>query len=228
MTSSAATTLPFRVGEAASFGGLALVPLFPESEPRFYYIGLDEAIVHGLRIAEVDHAGSANDLAVLNPLHVGVLLYEGEELVGAKQNRVLDRPILVDAKSKTRIAVNCVERGHWSYRTANFMPAPREPIRQAVTPRASAVTELSGLRSLQSRRDSARRKLLAPKKRRRVILAGLDAFGKTESAGQRGIGEEGDLIDLAAAQGEHQHAPGLRTQVAAEGRLAVGAGWTYL
>src|SRR5438876_10436214 len=52
----------------------------------------------------------------------------------------------------------------------------------------------------------------------------LDVFGKTEAAGQRGVGEEGDLVDLAAAQGEHHHAPGLRAQVVAEGRLAVGAG----
>ena len=53
--------------------------------------------------------------------------------------------------------------------------------------------------------------------------AELDVFGKTEAAGQRGVGEEGDLVDLAAAQGEHHHAPGLRAQVVAEGRLAVGA-----
>src|SRR5262249_7140399 len=56
----------------------------------------------------------------------------------------------------------------------------------------------------------------------------LDVLGKTEAAGQRGVGEEGDLVDLAAAQGEHHHAPGLRAQVAAEGRLAVGAGRAYL
>ena len=37
-----------------------------------------------------------------------------------------------------------------------------------------------------------------------------DVFGKTEAAGQRGIGKEGDLVDFATAQGEHHHAPGLR------------------
>src|SRR5437867_10890019 len=59
---------------------------------------------------------------------------------------------------------------------------------------------------------------------RRTHPSRLDVFGKTEAAGQRGVGEEGDLVDLAAAQGEHHHAPGLRAQVVAEGRLAVGAG----
>src|SRR5437764_11593403 len=45
---------------------------------------------------------------------------------------------------------------------------------------------------------------------RRTHPSRLDVFGKTEAAGQRGVGEEGDLVDLAAAQGEHHHAPGPR------------------
>jgi len=63
---------------------------------------------------------------------------------------------------------------------------------------------------------------------RRTHPCRLDVFGETEAAGQRGVGEEGDLVDLAAAQGEDHHAPGLRAQVAAERRLAVGAGRAYL
>jgi len=51
----------------------------------------------------------------------------------------------------------------------------------------------------------------------------LDVFGKTEAAGQCGVGEKGDLVDLAAAEREHHHAPGLGAQVVAERRLAVGA-----
>ena len=52
----------------------------------------------------------------------------------------------------------------------------------------------------------------------------LDVFGKTEAAGQRGVCEEGDLVDLAAAQGEYHHTPNLRAQVAAKGQLTVDAG----
>ena len=41
-----------------------------------------------------------------------------------------------------------------------------------------------------------------------VALCRLDVFGKTEAAGQRRVGEEGDLGDLLAAQREGEHAPG--------------------
>ena len=40
------------------------------------------------------------ELGVDNPLEHNVLLYDGEELVGAKQNRILDLTVLVGAKTR--------------------------------------------------------------------------------------------------------------------------------
>jgi hypothetical protein len=122
---AAVSTLPFELGDAASFGGLALVPLYPAAEPALEYVGLDEAVACGLTVTELDESGSVPTLFVSNPLDANVLLYEGEELVGAKQNRILDRPILVPAHAKVPVPVSCVERGRWSYRTRAFAPAPR-------------------------------------------------------------------------------------------------------
>ena len=114
-----------QLGHAQSFRGLALVPLFNPSEPVLEYIGLDEAVARGLSITEVDHSGSVNTLLVANPTDANALLFEGEELVGAKQNRVLDRTFLVAAGAKQPVPVNCVEHGRWSYRSNTFAPAPR-------------------------------------------------------------------------------------------------------
>jgi hypothetical protein len=118
-------SLPFELGEPAAFGGLALVPLFSTVKPRLEYIGLDEAVARGLAVTEVDEVGSVASLFVSNPLDVNVLLYEGEEFVGAKQNRILDRTLLVQGKSKTLVPVSCVERGRWAYRSSTFATAPR-------------------------------------------------------------------------------------------------------
>src|SRR5436305_56036 len=117
--------IPFEPGEPASFAGLALVPLFATAGPVLEYIGLDEAAAGGLAVSEISDAGAVGTLFVSNPLDTNVLLYEGEELVGAKQNRILDRPILVQAQSKVPVPVTCVERGRWSYRSERFAPAPR-------------------------------------------------------------------------------------------------------
>ena len=116
---------PLAFGEPASFAGLALIPLFPYSEPILEYIGLDEAVANGFAVAEVSADGVVGTLFVSNPLDVNVLLYEGEELVGAKQNRILDRPVLVQGQSKTQVPVTCVERGRWAFRSERFATAPR-------------------------------------------------------------------------------------------------------
>src|SRR6478752_9044269 len=117
--------LPFELGEVRSFGGLTLVPLYPAVPPRADYVGLDEATAGGLVVTEVDEAGSVESLLVVNPLPAATLLYEGEELTGAKQNRVLERSILVAAGSKLEIPAKCVEQGRWAYRSRRFAPAPR-------------------------------------------------------------------------------------------------------
>jgi hypothetical protein len=121
----APTVLPFETGEPRSFGGLTVIPLFPAAEPRLEYVGLDEAAARGLVVGEVGEEGVVELLAVANPLAEHVLLYEGEELVGAKQNRILQWTALVPPKSKLSMPASCVEARRWSRSTPTFAPAPR-------------------------------------------------------------------------------------------------------
>ncbi len=118
-------TLPFELGDPASHRGLTLYPLFPTAEPTVEYVGLDEALARGASVREVDDAGSVETLVFDNVLGELVLLYEGEELVGAKQNRIVQRTALAGAKSVTELPVHCVEQGRWAYRTRVFASAPR-------------------------------------------------------------------------------------------------------
>ena len=64
------------------------------------------------------------ELVVENPLDERVLLYDGEELVGAKQNRILNVSVLVEAKSTLTIPVSCVEQGRWSRDVAGVRGRP--------------------------------------------------------------------------------------------------------
>ena len=63
------------------------------------------------------------ELRVLNPLDEQVLLYDGEELIGAKQNRILNVSVLAGAKSELPIPVSCVEEGRWHHRVSAFSSA---------------------------------------------------------------------------------------------------------
>jgi hypothetical protein len=113
---------PVRIqpGEPVEHRGVVIAPLFPRARPHAEYLTLEEALPLGFRVAEVDAAGSVPELAVVNPLESSVLLYDGEELLGAKQNRILNVTVLVAAQSETRIPVSCVEQGRWRARSAFF------------------------------------------------------------------------------------------------------------
>ena len=110
----------FQLGEPKQHRGIVICPIFPRRDPVAAYLTLDEALPKGLRITETSESGSVPELVVENPLDARVLLYDGEELVGAKQNRILNVSVLVEAKSRLTVPVSCVEQGRWSRRSASF------------------------------------------------------------------------------------------------------------
>ena len=110
----------FQLGEPVEHRGIVVTPLFPRHDPVATYITLDEALPRGLRITETSASGSVPELFVENPTDSTVLLYDGEELVGAKQNRILNVSVLVGTDAKLPIPVSCVEQGRWSRRSDAF------------------------------------------------------------------------------------------------------------
>jgi hypothetical protein len=113
-----------QIGEPAQHRGIVVAPLFPRRDPAAAYLTLDEALAAGLRIRETSESGSVPELVVENPLAERVLLYDGEELLGAKQNRILNVSVLVEAKSSLEVPVSCVEQGRWSRGAVDFAAAP--------------------------------------------------------------------------------------------------------
>jgi len=116
------STLPeIRVGDPISYQSLAVFPLFSVVDASVDYLLSDEAIQAGaVAVEEVNEGGSVPNLMVINHGDSRVLFLEGEELRGAKQNRVLNTSVLVEAHSKTAIPVSCVEQGRWRYRSRQF------------------------------------------------------------------------------------------------------------
>ena len=76
-----------------------------------------------LTVTEVSQAGAVPTLRVTNRGARAVLLLDGEELVGAKQNRVLNVTVMVPERQAVDVPVSCVEAGRWGYRSAAFTDA---------------------------------------------------------------------------------------------------------
>jgi hypothetical protein len=112
-----------QLGDPVEHRGVMIAPLFPRKDAKAEYLTVEEALPLGFRITEIDAAGSVPELLAFNPLDTPVLLYDGEELLGAKQNRILNVTVLVAGKSEIRIPVSCVEQGRWHARSVSFEPA---------------------------------------------------------------------------------------------------------
>ena len=88
------------------------------------YITLKEAFEKGVfAVTEVSEGGRYPSRTARDQGQA-VLLLDGEEVRGAKQNRILSNTILVGPQSTVKVPVSCVEHGRWHYEAPAF-PASR-------------------------------------------------------------------------------------------------------
>lgn len=110
-----------KLGELQFHKHVAVVPIFRANDEGPDYLTMKEAMEgHFITVTEVTEGGTVPDLKVVNKGEKPVLLLDGEELSGAKQNRVLNTTILLKEKSETVIPVSCTEHGRWSYSSSHF------------------------------------------------------------------------------------------------------------
>jgi len=115
-----------KVGRKQVYKNMAVFPLLSDYSLISDYILLDEALGSGLiEVTEVDNHGAVPNLKVHNKSPRMVLILDGEELVGAKQNRIVNTTILVAGNATVIIPVSCVEQGRWSYKTSQFYSEKR-------------------------------------------------------------------------------------------------------
>jgi hypothetical protein len=130
-----------KLGESQTYSNLTLFPLIGDGDSAPGYVLLDEALDrHLVRVTEVSTTGSVPELALENNSHESVLLVDGDELIGAKQNRVLNLSILVASGKRLTIPVSCVEQGRWAYRTPEFAAAKRTLFAKARARKAQGVS----------------------------------------------------------------------------------------
>ena len=112
------------IGEPRRHGRLEIFPLFASSGEGGDFILLDEALASkAVEVTETSDSGSVPVLKFLSRSPVPVLLLDGEELIGAKQNRILNASILAPAQADMLLPVSCVEAGRWRYSTNSFRAA---------------------------------------------------------------------------------------------------------
>jgi len=114
------------LGDPQVVGPLAVFPVLGP-QPQLNYRAFATATALGAFVKELDQGASVRDLIVDNPTDLPLLVYEGEEVLGAQQNRTFDVSILVPARARVCAPVSCVEQGRWdgARHDEHFAPAPQ-------------------------------------------------------------------------------------------------------
>jgi hypothetical protein len=124
-------------GDAVTFANMTLLPLFaPVQQPadgekhkakidagieiaagpvEVEYVTLEQGIESGqVHVEEMPGSGSVQEVVVVNDSPLPVVIIDGEEIIGAKQNRLVNTTLVAAANSRITIPVSCVEHQRWS------------------------------------------------------------------------------------------------------------------
>ncbi|OGL54261.1 MAG: hypothetical protein A3G31_03980 [Candidatus Schekmanbacteria bacterium RIFCSPLOWO2_12_FULL_38_15] len=109
------------IGKAETFENISVFPIFGKNSEGVSFITLNEAVKKGcIEVTEISEGGSVPNLKVKNRSEHHILIFDGETLVGAKQNRIVNTTIIILPYKEVIIPVSCVEKGRWNYRTQKF------------------------------------------------------------------------------------------------------------
>jgi hypothetical protein len=110
-----------RLGPPQTHENLTLIPLLAASDAAVEYVSLDEGLKSGMvDISEISEGGSVQNIKVTNRSRSKVLILDGEELVGAKQNRISNASFVIPEMAEKVIPVSCIEEGRWRYSSRSF------------------------------------------------------------------------------------------------------------
>jgi hypothetical protein len=110
---------PITLGTPVHVGNTAFVPLLldllkgAEADDSAYCF-LDQALEAGTtKVTEISDRGSVREILVSHHGKGFLLLLDGEQVIGAKQDRIFNASFLIAPGSEVVVPVSCVERGRW-------------------------------------------------------------------------------------------------------------------
>jgi hypothetical protein len=144
------------LGDPMTAHGLGIIPLLTDIAPDIPAIDLLEEAFDGetFKVTEVSERGSVPFLRAENGGSKPVLILDGEELVGGKQNRIVNTSIIILPGMLMDIPVSCMEAGRWNRKQEDFTAG--EAVFRAKSRAVHKASVTSSLRRERSYRSDQR------------------------------------------------------------------------
>lgn len=131
-TATASLFAKLEFGEPLAFANMVVIPLLVRQNGKSIdFASFNEALeAKQIVVTEISSAGTVPYLFVKNLGERPIVILEGEEIVGLKQNRILNTTVVIKEMSESKIPVSCCEAGRWSYQESQdvfsrFVAPPR-------------------------------------------------------------------------------------------------------
>lgn len=113
------------LGEPIKARGLCVIPILTEEIPNIPAVDtLDAALgKETVRITETSEAGEVPFVHIENMGDQPLMILDGEEILGGKQNRIVNSTLLILAHSTVKTPVSCIQSGRWQPDRADFQSA---------------------------------------------------------------------------------------------------------
>jgi len=128
------------VGQPQHYRNLTMIPLTGRSIPGLDYLTLDEAMDKGAIQVTEKGSGEVNVIVVRNRSGSRVFVMDGEEVVGAKQNRIVNSSLMIAPKQIAEVPVSCVEQGRWVAKSEHFISGGTQLFSRARQANVATVT----------------------------------------------------------------------------------------
>lgn len=101
--------------EPQIYDSIAVIPIRTKAS-KMDLLTVKKGFELGLISIEECEESTVNQIIVKNNSISPLILVDGDEILGAKQNRIVNHTTLVGPKSSIGLSVSCVEQGRWAYK----------------------------------------------------------------------------------------------------------------
>ena len=101
--------------ESQKYKNMEVIPVKINDNANKEYLTLKRGITAGFVEVTECEISTVGTVLARNNANIPLVLIDGDEIVGAKQNRIMNRSLIVPPKTTMPVSVSCTEQGRWHY-----------------------------------------------------------------------------------------------------------------
>ena len=98
-----------------NYGNIDIIPIKTEFTNNIDILNLHKGLELGIVEVSECEPSTVGEVLVKNNAVTPLILLDGDEIIGANQNRIVNSTILIAPKTTMKVSVSCTERGRWHY-----------------------------------------------------------------------------------------------------------------